>query len=147
MTLAPRGWVRWPGAIIAILAIQFLGWTEYVVRPVAIAGPSMEPVLLQGDRVLVDLWTFRQRAPRPAEIVVLEGPGPGRTLLVKRAGRARESSPAPTPDLPPGGSLWVQGDNAADSLDSRQFGELRAARITGRVVLRYWPLSRLGFVR
>ena len=147
MTGTPRRWARWPGAVVVVLGIQFVGWTECVLRPIVVAGPSMEPALRHGDHVLVDLWTYRQRAPRPAEVLVLQAPGPARTLFVKRAGRTGEPLPAPTPDVPPGGTLWVQGDNAGDSLDSRQLGELPADRITGRVVLRYWPLSRLGFVR
>ena len=134
---------RWPILIVALLAVQFLACTECLVRPVAVSGPSMEPGLRHGDRVLVDLWTYRQRAPRPAEVLVIEAPGSSHALLVKRVGRPGSAGP----DRPPGGSLWLEGDNRQDSLDSRQLGELSAERVTGRVVLRYWPLSRLGLVR
>jgi signal peptidase I len=139
-------WPRWPVAILTLLALQFLAWTECLVRPVAVSGPSMEPGLRQGDRVLVDLWTYRHRAPRPTEVVVIEAPGPSRSLLVKRVGRPDERGHRP-PDRQPGGTLWLEGDNRRSSLDSRELGELPAGGVTGRVVFRYWPPSRLGVVR
>ena len=139
------GW--WPGVVLAILAMQFLAWTGCLLRPVAIAGPSMEPVLRQGDRVLVDLWTYQQRSPRAGEILVIEAPGREHALLVKRVGHAPRSPTTPSLDGPPGGPVWVEGDNRADSLDSRQLGDLPGDRVTGRVVLRYWPPSRFGLVR
>jgi signal peptidase I len=107
----------------------------------------MEPELREGDRLLVDVWTYRHRAPRPTEVVVVAAPGPARTLLVKRAGRRSPVLGPPRPDDPPGGRVWVEGDNPEDSLDSRQLGEIAEDRVAGRVVLRYWPLSRLGLVR
>lgn len=136
----------WPIVIVALLTIQFLVGTECLVRPVVVSGPSMEPVLQHGDRVFVDVWTYRQRAPRADEILVIEAPGLDRALLVKRVGRPGDRL-AERGDRSPGGSLWVEGDNRRDSLDSRQLGELRADGVTGRVVWRYWPPSRWGAVR
>lgn len=40
----------------------------------------------------------------------------------------------------------VLGDNRANSVDSRSFGIVREDRILGRVVFRFWPLDRLGFL-
>ena len=40
----------------------------------------MEPTLVPGDRVLVDLWTYRQRPPEPGEIVLSPD---GRTLYFR----------------------------------------------------------------
>jgi signal peptidase I len=42
------------------------------------------------------------------------------------------------------GKYYVLGDNRPDSQDSRSFHAVDAASIKGRVILRWWPLERLG---
>ena len=46
-----------------LLAWIWVG-TSWIATPWSIAGPSMEPTLRPGDRVLVDLWSYRHRRPR-----------------------------------------------------------------------------------
>ena len=140
--------------LLAVVAVGVLLATGYLVLPWVVAGPSMQPTLKPGDRVLVDLWTYRHRAPRPGEIALFVGPAPSRGPLVKRIAPA---PPFPT-DRPntriwdltavssePG--IWVLGDHPAESDDSRRFGAVPRERFVGRVVLRYWPPSRAGGVR
>jgi len=38
------------------------------------------------------------------------------------------------------------GDNRADSLDSRYLGLISEDRIIGRVVFRFWPITRISFI-
>jgi signal peptidase I len=45
----------------------------------------------------------------------------------------------------PSGDVYVMGDNRADSCDSRYWGPVVESTIVGKVDLRIWPLSRLGF--
>ena len=45
----------------------------------------------------------------------------------------------------PAGDVYVMGDNRTFSCDSRYWGPLAESRIVGKVDLRIWPLSRLGF--
>jgi signal peptidase I len=124
------------------------GVTRWVAIPWVVAGPSMEPTLAEGDRVIVDLWTLRGRAPRAGEIVVLSGPDD--RDLVKRVARQPYpgNDPYPAPvlalDSPLEPTYPVLGDNPASSFDSTSFGPVPRHRIRGRVVWRYWPLSRLG---
>lgn len=133
-------------------AVQLV--TRQVVRPWTVAGPSMRPTLEPGDRLLVDLWTYRQRAPDPGEIVLFRGPEPEGALLVKRC------MPVPAPEAlrprtgywPPtrthrGAGVWLRGDNVHESWDSRRFGAVPRDRIVGRVLFRYWPIQRAGRVR
>jgi signal peptidase I len=40
-------------------------------------------------------------------------------------------------------AYFLMGDNRPSSLDSRSFGPVRAERIIGRVVMRYWPLDKI----
>ena len=42
------------------------------------------------------------------------------------------------------GFVWIEGDNAKTSLDSRQYGPLPVALIEGKVLCKIWPLSEFG---
>jgi len=44
------------------------------------------------------------------------------------------------------GNFLVMGDNREKSLDSRAFGLVSRGRILGKVVFRFWPFSKVGFV-
>jgi signal peptidase I len=46
----------------------------------------------------------------------------------------------------PPGSYFVMGDNRADSCDSRFWGTVPRSDIIGKVFLRVWPPSRIGFI-
>jgi len=120
-----------------LLVVIYLS-TEYLARPWVVHGSSMEPTFAAGDRVIVDLWTYRHRPPRPGEIVLVGGARPDSPTIVKRV------SVPPTGALRDGRSLWVLGDNPAVSADSRQLGGIPTERVVGRVVLRYWPVASAG---
>ena len=120
-----------------LLVVIYLS-TEYLARPWVVHGSSMEPTFGAGDRVIVDLWTYRHRPPRPGEIALLEGERPGSPTIVKRVALPPTDAP---PDLR---TIWVLGDNPEVSADSRQLGGIPVERVIGRVVLLYWPLARAG---
>ena len=141
---------------IALLLALLLGgfWitTERLARPWVVHGDSMAPALRDGDRVVVDLWTYRQRRPHPGEIVLFRGPRSVPNVLVKRvaapaAGRRDRPHPRAWPGSTVGGAgLWLLGDNRGSSEDSRSFGAVPRDRVLGRVAFRYWPPSRAGVV-
>jgi nickel-type superoxide dismutase maturation protease len=96
---------------------------------VLVRGPSMAPALRHGDQVLV---LFSRRTTSVGDVVVVSLPD--QTLAVKRLVRRDES-----------GQVWVEGDNAFGSTDSRTMGALPPDSVRGRVLLRLWP--RPGYVR
>ncbi len=46
----------------------------------------------------------------------------------------------------PSGDVYVMGDNRPNSCDSRYWGPIPESTIVGKVDLRIWPLSRIGFL-
>ena len=138
-------------AVLGAILLAVLVGLRHLSIPWLVVGSSMAPTLMPGDRVIVDVWSYRHRAPRPGEVSLLLGPED--VPMIKRI---RPRPPDASPDdraarltlLSPGEpSRWVTGDNPALSLDSRQFGVVPLHRFRGRVVWRYWPPGRIGPVR
>ena len=119
---------------VVIVAIAARALRAIGVPPVSryvVDGPSMEPAFQSGDRVLVDRLAYRTRDPRAGEVVVLRDPERDGHVLLKRVANAPdEADPGPS-------RIYVLGDNAAASRDSRSFGTVDRARIIGRAWLKY----------
>jgi len=96
----------------------------------------MEPALLPGDRLLV-------LPAGPSGLLGLRGAPPiGSMVIVERDGRFDVKRVAPPP---PGTSgLWLLGDNAALSRDSRHDGAVPLSALRGRVMCRLGPRGRRG---
>src|SRR5690349_1345055 len=102
------------------------------LRRVLVQGPSMAPALRHGDQLLVWLPEPR-RLPGIGTTVVVALPD--RPLAVKRLVRVE-----------PDGRVWVEGDNAAASTDSRTLGALPCDAVAGRVLCRLWPRPGRSFL-
>jgi signal peptidase I len=140
----------------AAAAVLGVGLVRRRLAVVEVAGPSMEPVLSSGDRVLVR--RARLSELRPGLVVVVEMPRldadgpelpPGRLpghreWLIKRVAALPGDrlpggvpSPGPDPDhrgLVPPGMFVVLGDNAMWSYDSRVIGCIPAERLLGVMI-------------
>lgn len=87
----------------------------------------MHPTLVPGDRVLCIPWWGYQ----PGHLVVAKGEtGP----MVKRIAKISERG------------VWLIGDNRERSTDSRDFGWVTANQLLGRVIYRYAPTQRVGWL-
>ncbi len=95
----------------------------------------MRPTLEAGDRLLVLRVGHRHLLP-PGAVATIGDPRAGEArTLVKRIVALHD------------GMLEVRGDNPVASTDSRDFGPVARSQVTGRVLYRYGPRSRAGFVR
>ena len=99
-------------------------------RRVVVAGPSMLPAFRPGDRLVV----VPVGRLAPGDGVALTDPTDAGRWLVKRVLRVGD-------DL-----VDVRGDNEAASTDSRDFGAVAASSLVGRVVYRYYPGDRVGWL-
>ncbi len=102
---------------------------------VVVSGDSMRPTLEPGDRLIVLRIAHRRRLSA-GDLVTVGDPRPGEErTLVKRIVELS------------GDWAEVKGDNPESSTDSRAFGRVHRAEVTGRVLYRYAPASRAGIVR
>ncbi len=151
--------------VLAILIQQF------IVKPFAIPSPSMEPTLVQGDRVLVNRLSYHFRSPEKGDVIVFHPPGiedsepyikrvvalAGDTVSVHDGQLWVNSVAQEEPFIKerpilgdfaevtiPASCVWVMGDNRNNSGDSRKFGAVGIDRIIGVAFVIYWPPSHWG---
>ena len=158
---------------IATLALQLavlaLLLAAFFVRMQQVSGPSMTPHIVSGEYVLINTLAYKFSAPHRGDIVAFAAEGDARGLFIKRVvglpgdrvaidngavsiggtvlpepyvRYADKRSAAPT--IVPPGTVYVLGDNRADSEDSRSFGPVADARLIGRAIAGVWPSSALG---
>jgi nickel-type superoxide dismutase maturation protease len=123
------------GAVVLVaVAARILAAGRWPVRRYAVDGPSMEPAYRAGDRVLVNRLAYVGRVPAVGDVVVLRDPEREGHLLLKRVATPQGQVAGPVP----GESLvYVLGDNAGASRDSRSFGPIPRRLIVGKAWLRY----------
>ncbi|XP_037082495.1 mitochondrial inner membrane protease subunit 1-like [Pollicipes pollicipes] len=119
--------------------------TEYVADVVICTGPSMEPTISSHDVIVTEkISPLRQRIAA-GDIVVVRSPSSPRHNICKRVTAvAGERVGARGQHLVPRGHLWLEGDNAANSNDSRSFGAVPAGLVRGRALLKLWPPGDAG---
>ncbi|HVF79249.1 MAG TPA: signal peptidase I [Solirubrobacteraceae bacterium] len=159
---------------LALAVIISVVLNLFVVQVTEVRQRSMEPTLLQNDRVLVSKVDYRITRPEVGDIVVfqpttdavipyvkriaaIEGDKvevrDGRLFVNDAPSALAEAQGTTTPQSPqvsypltiPPGHYFALGDNRQASSDSRSFGPQPYENIIGKVVLRFWPFDRLRF--
>ena len=146
---------------------------NYVLSVMQCVGPSMLPTLgLSGDVVLMWPTASGLITPQLGDVVICSSPTdptstvckrvvglPGDVVKYKRLPgmpELRETRPAHSRDggrksreciqQVPRGQVWLQGDNSADSCDSRYYGPVPMALVRGIVFVKLWPFTEAGVV-
>lgn len=120
-------------ALLVLLGVAIVVRRGY--RRWEVSGRSMLPALEPGDWLIVEPIGPGGRPVRAGDIVLARDPREPARTLVKRVVRLED-----------GGLAWLEGDNPAESTDSREFGLVAMEYIEARVRWRYWPLRRAGRV-
>ncbi len=156
------GWVL---AIVVAVAAAFLIRT-FLFEIIMVDGPSMQPTLHTDERLAVEKVTRYGGLPQRGEIIIVHYPDgtnrnyvkrviglPGETIEVKDStvyvnGQALNEeyvSDEPYQDMPavlvPADSVFVMGDNRANSMDSRMVGAIQHDRIVGHAMAVIFPFS------
>jgi signal peptidase I len=157
---------------VAVLFCFFL--IAFVAQAFRVQGTSMEPLLLDGERIVVNKFIYRFQPIERGDVVVFWYPRDPSVSFIKRVvglpgdqieirkGRLlvngmpvreeylpeafRDSDSFPPTEVRKG-FYFVLGDHRRSSNDSRSWGEVPERYIYGRAVFRFWPLGRAGPVR
>jgi signal peptidase I len=151
------------------LAVLSLLIAAFSMRTPQVSGLSMAPHIASGEYVLINTFAYRIAQPKRGDIVAFRRDDDARALFIKRVvglpgdrirvdkgsvsidGRRLDEPYVRFADdrtfgaiVVPPGSVYVLGDNRADSEDSRFFGPVRDERLIGRALAGIWPLPQLG---
>ena len=155
--------LAWQLAVLAVLIAAFF------IRLPQVSGLSMEPHIRSGEYVLINTFAYRFAAPRRDDIVAFAHVGDARAVFIKRvigipgdririargqvyvSGSRLEEPYVRHADgrsfaeitVPPD-SVYVLGDNRAESEDSRSFGPVDDHFLIGRAIAGIWPPRMLG---
>lgn len=152
-----------PALLIALFVNVYVAEAAVVQE-----GPSMQPNLYIGYRVMTEKISYRFQDPRRGDIVVVDWEEAG-TRLIKRVvglpgeeirvslGQVWIDGQAITEpwvkyyggrDYPatviPEEYIFILGDNRGNSRDSREIGPVPIETIEGRAIFIYWPLKAIG---
>ena len=167
--LEMRSWFRdiFFAFAIAIFIVVF------VVQPVKVEGTSMQPRLVDQERIFVNRFIYRFQNIRRGDVVVFWYPKDRSKSFIKRVlgipgdeveirngivyvNGARISEPYLKREfrdyksfgkaMVPAGQYFVLGDHRNSSNDSRSWGFVAQNLIYGKAVFSYWPFSLAGIV-
>ena len=105
---------------------ELLLWLLRRRRRFRVTEESMRPTLQAGEEVLVDHHAYRNVAPAVGDIVVAFHPVRPDFKLIKRVMVVEGN-----------GRVFLQGDNASASTDSRQFGTIAPDLLIGKVTSKF----------
>jgi signal peptidase I len=159
--------VEWAAAIGLAVALALCVHT-WVGQLVTVDGPSMQPGLYTGEKVLVGRVEYYFSQPKRGDIVLARFPGSAMNFIKRVIGLGGErisindgavyidGKKLDEPYIPerinddmaevtiPEGSVFLMGDNRNDSTDSRSqtVGPIPLSQVEGRAYALVWPAGK-----
>jgi signal peptidase I len=100
----------------------------------------------------MDIWYHMISPISVGDVVIAQNPNrpgtickrvlglPGDQVIVLSGNRNSTCNVSNRPIIVPDHHVWLEGDNANNSLDSRQSGPISISLLRGRAIVRLWPL-------
>lgn len=162
-----RSWII---SLVSAVAVALLIRT-FIVELYVVDGPSMQPTLQDGERLVVNKFIYYWREPKRGEVVIFRYPRDHSRVFIKRviaiggdtieikdghvlvndalvnedyiAEKTRTEYPKQTV---PEGTIFVCGDNRRNSLDSRfpDVGFVPLELLKGKASLIFWPVDNFA---
>lgn len=161
--------------IIVFVGVLVFVINNFFILNARIPSESMENTIMEGDQLFGNRLAYRNSDPERYDIVIFKYPDNEKQLFIKRViGLPGETvnivdgkvyindDPTPLDDsfLPekmegdfgpyqvPEGCYFMLGDNRNWSNDSRSWVNtyVRRDQILAKAALRYWPLTKIGFI-
>ena len=131
--------------LFALSAVAGAVLSGRFARRYVVEGRSMLQAFRPGDKLVAEGISYRMRAPRIGEAVVVHWPNslvrpPGTPALdLKRiaAGPGAEVTVVGQPDFLGENEWFLVGDNLDESTDSRELGPVKTRDLVGRVWFKY----------
>jgi signal peptidase I len=145
----------------------------FIVQPVKVEGTSMQPQLVDQERIFVNRFIYRFKDIRRGDVVVFWYPRDRTKSFIKRVlgvpgdaveirmgtvyvNGVRICEPYLNPEfqdhksfqrvIVPPSQYFVLGDHRDSSNDSRSWGFVAQELIYGKAIFSYWPFTRVGLV-
>ncbi|KKM22625.1 hypothetical protein LCGC14_1623380 [marine sediment metagenome] len=139
----------------------------YVGQMYIASGPSMTPTIYDGERIVVDKKVYDSVPPRRGDVVALISPDRGRYFVKRIVAEAKDEVEVSQSGITVNGEMlsrtegpwqpqeytlaldevYVLGDNRYNSMDSRDFGPIKAKKVIGKVKVVVWPPSSWRIVK
>lgn len=131
--------------IIIVLAI-IVPIRLFVAQPFIVNGASMEPTFQNGNYLIVDEISYQFKDPQVGEVIVFRYPlNPSQFFIKRVIGTPNQTIEVEGKTIKLGDEeYYVLGDNRGASSDSRVWGTVAEKLITGRALLRLWPIDEFG---
>jgi len=132
---------------------------EYGAELTFLTGPSMIPTFngnSHSNVVLTEHVSSRWKALSKGDVVIARSPMDPKTFVCKRVAAVAGDSVPEAEGVTfkrgfginevPHGHVWLLGDNPDNSTDSRMYGPVPIGLVRGKVLMKVWPFSEVGFV-